>query len=281
MVYRIRLGEKAASGAPKRLDGKIRITSPNLAVVSEFAKVYGGDAVRWESQYQVKLARTDLPILLLPGDPLSQSWEAWGGESCQRRCDGYEQQNGQDCVCPRDLEARLADKSACRPVTRLTVVVPTVPVLGVGMLTTRSLIAAQQMPSSIEIAMPMLMAGQAVPGVLRVIAKKGAGTAYNFPQLEILGTSHDAINAGNVTPALMVGSTVPADKAEIADLYDIIKALTDDERKELKRDWQLARIPSITSVMSLADLAKANDLLQSISERPKALGAGPTPKETA
>lgn len=283
VTYRIRLGEKdIPNGAPKRLEGKIRITSPNLAIISAFVREYGGEAKTWGKDFEVKLPVTELPILLLPGNPISQWYELWGGSVCQRRCDGYDQQDGEACVCPRDLDARRAAGDSCKPTTRLTVVVPTVEVLGVGMLVTHSWIAAETMPSAVDLAAPMLADGQAVPAILRVIQKTGAGKRYAFPQLEIIGISQTALEGGAAPAplALTSGSTVPATKDQVADLFDAIKALDKDSKVALREGWTAARLPSITSTLSLADLARAWDLVQLEIERPRALAAGPSTPTT-
>ena len=270
VTYRIRLGEMV-NGAPKRLDGRIRITSPNLAVVSAFVDVYGGATHRWQNQYGTYLARADLPILLIPPDPLSQSYEYWQGGVCQRRCDGFEQSSGDECVCPFGLEAKNGDTD-CRPTTRLAVVCPEVRVLGVGMLVTHSRIAAKSLPAAIETITPALAQGLVVPAVLRIVSKKAAGKWYSYPQVEPVGLSHFGLSAGETPLALSAASTTPASKEQVADVYDRIKALDEDRQAILRKRWTDEHLPNLRSVISVADIVTVEKAIDEVERQPKAIG---------
>ena len=190
-LYRIRLGEKSG-GAPTSLVDSIRVTSPSVEVIKAFTSVYGGRPRKWSdaNQFQATLPITRLPIMLLPGQNLSQYMEHWKGSVCDRRCDGFrmEKFNGAPsediCACGPD---RPVDRRLCKPVTRLTVACPEVDLVGVGLLTTRSAIAVGEMEGQLSLAQPVLDAGRAVRGILKVDRLVGANKAFNVPRIELVG----------------------------------------------------------------------------------------------
>src|SRR5687767_8046003 len=124
-VFRIRIGDKDPKGNPRKLTDSIRVTSPNRAVVDAFVAVFGGETQPWEQQWQAYLPTTALPVMVLPGQSISQWWELYRGNVCERRCDGeVETLSGKACMCPADLTFRINDKTACNPMTRVNVVCP-------------------------------------------------------------------------------------------------------------------------------------------------------------
>lgn len=208
-VFRIRLGEKGSKGEPRKLTDSIRITSPNRSVVQAFADVFGGDVRDWDGQFEVYLPTTELPIMVLPGQSVSQWWEMYRKSVCERRCDGVtETLSGQACMCPADITDRMAAKGACRPMTRLNVVCPDVAVVGAGSLVTHSMIAAETLPQSIAVAEAALARGLMVPAVLRVVEHKGK-THYIVPQLEIVGMSLTQLTTGEVPAPRAVAAPEP------------------------------------------------------------------------
>jgi len=192
--FRLRLGhqqpDRNGQLRPARLTDAMRITSAGREIVEAFAVQYGGEVVPWGDQWQAYLPITELPIMLLPGQALSQWWEHWGSSVISRRCDGVtEQVTGRPCVCPSDVAARMASKDACRPTTRLHIVCPEVAVMGVGMMVSHGLIAAQTLPSAVEMAEVALSRGIRLPAVLRVIEHVGADRRYVVPRIDLVGTS--------------------------------------------------------------------------------------------
>lgn len=181
-LFRIRLGHKDGNH-PAKLNGEIRVTSPNRGVVQAFSEVYGGRAKKWEKQHEVYLPITRLPILLLPGQTLDQTMELWAGATRQRCCDGETMCAGGACQCAS--EAKLV----CKPTSRLTVACPEVPVVGVGKLVTHSAIAVGELAASLDLIGPMLDAGKPVRAVLRIDQLVSPGKQYAVPRLEIEGLS--------------------------------------------------------------------------------------------
>ena len=200
-LYRIRLGEKSGD-YPTSFVKEMRVTSGNEDVVKAFADVYGGRPRRWSdgNGYQVKLPINRLPIILLPGQNLSQHMEHWKGSVCDRRCDGFTMSKkdgapaSTPCMCGPD---RAIDNRQCKPVTRLTVACPEVPVVGVGLLTTRSVIAAGEMEGQLSLAQPVLDQGTAVRAILRLDRLAGANKAYSVPRLELVGLTFGELAEAN------------------------------------------------------------------------------------
>lgn len=200
-VYRIRLGDKDEKGHPRKLTDAVRITSPGRNIVEAFTDVYGGTVTEWEREWQAYLPTDHLRIFMLPGQSLTQYWERYKGAVCERRCDGYNEiKGGGPCLCPADIDARIADKTACAPMTRINVLCPDVAVVGSGALVTHSMIAAETLPQSIAIAEAALSRGLMVPAVLRIIEHRGR-TQFIFPQLEIVGMSLNELTSETATSA--------------------------------------------------------------------------------
>lgn len=210
-VFRIRLGDKDDRGNMRKLTDAIRITSPNRSVVQAFADVFGGDVSEWEQQWQVYVPTTELPVLVLPGQSITQWWEQYRGSVCERRCDGYtETLSGSACKCPAEITERLATKNACRPMTRINVVCPDVEVVGAGSLVTHGMIAAETLPQAVAIAEGALSRGLMVPAVLRVVQHIGKAKQYIVPQLEIFGISLNELTTGEVArPAAVAAAPEP------------------------------------------------------------------------
>lgn len=209
-VFRIRLGDRQ-NGQMRKLTDAIRITSPNAAVVKAFTDVFGGDVRDWEGQFEAYLPTTELPIMVLPGQSITQWWEKYRKSVCERRCDGEtETLSGKACVCPADITERMASKDGCRPMTRVNVVCPDVAVVGAGSLVTHGLVAAETLPQSIAVAEAALARGLMVPAVLRVVEHKGK-THYIVPQIEIVGMSLTQLTTGEVPTRQL--ESVPEPKA--------------------------------------------------------------------
>jgi hypothetical protein len=215
-VFRLRLGEKGRNGAPVKLTDAIRVTSHSRAVVDAFVAVYGGETKPWDGQWEAKLPTTELPIMVLPGQSISQWWEQYRGSVCERRCDGVtESLSGNPCVCPADITERMADKNACRPMTRVNVLCPDVDVVGAGSLVTHGMVAAETLPQAVAVAEAALSRGLMVPGVLRIVEHKGK-RHYVVPQIEIVGVSLAALTTGEVPqrPVLAASATAAVSAPE-------------------------------------------------------------------
>lgn len=150
---RIRMGEKATKTVEK--DGKKRqvtypvkrstwrFTSQSPDLLAVMAERYGGEVERWEDApgegtfYQVGTEANAIDVLI-PVDHHSLScwYEFWTADGCTRRCDSETNIiDDSPCVCPKDIAARMEAASgpkptACKPTTRLNVLLPDIPDLG-------------------------------------------------------------------------------------------------------------------------------------------------------
>jgi len=271
ILYKVRAGDqrpdKNGKLRPARLDGQLRVTSETPEIVDAFAEAYGGERTPWEGAWQVYLPVSALPVVLLPGQALSQWWEVWDSGGCLRRCDGVTETLSQaPCSCPSSVSVRMGTPDACRPTTRLSVVCPDVALLGAGMLVSHGLIAAETLPQAVGIAEQMLSRGQHVPATLRMVTHRGRRT-YVVPQLEIVGVSLASLPTGEVPqglpapnrPQIAAASLPeplsalsvapeppdPAHLERVAIIRAAIGALTEDQRADMRRRWTQANIPPL------------------------------------
>lgn len=208
-LFRIRLGKRNGN-VPTRLVNEIRVTSPNRKVVNAFAEVYGGRPKKWPEgrgggQHEVFLPVSRLPITFIGGQTLDQHMEMWKGSTCARRCDSVTMSDGSPCACGPDKPIAERD---CKPVSRLTVACPDVPVAGVGLLTTRSEIAAAELSGVLSIIKPALTAGHSVDAILRIDQMTGVDRQYAVPRIELDGVSFQDLALAAATP-LTLGSGAP------------------------------------------------------------------------
>jgi hypothetical protein len=186
-VGRIRMGKRAENGAPTKLE-TFRITSRDQSRLTEIAGVYGGDVVPWaerEGEFEVITATDELPILLLPGQALSQWYELWSAGGCQRRCDGENDViSDGPCVCSTERGDRN-----CKPTTRLSVMLPEIPGLGVWRLESHGYYAAVELSATAGMLEQATAQGQVFPARLRIDqraqVKEGKTTRYAVPVIDI------------------------------------------------------------------------------------------------
>jgi hypothetical protein len=150
-IGRIRTGEKTDRGLPKRLD-HFRLTSQSQAAIARAAELYGGEPTVWSDApdpgtYELRTETAALPIVIPTSlETVSQWYELWeSGVEAVRRCDGVtEQISGSPCFC-------TAGERECSPKTRVSVMLPDLPGLGVWRLDSGGYIAAASIPSTIEL----------------------------------------------------------------------------------------------------------------------------------
>lgn len=163
---RIRLGEKrttkSGKSAPAKLD-RLRFTSPDRVVIDALAARYGGTTNPWEGQWETISATREIPVVLIPAAMgFSQWYEDWTGAVCQRRCDGV-QDHVRDCPCDCDPDARK-----CKTTTRLSVILPDLPGLGVWRLETHGYNASVEIAAAVEMVELAASAGSMIPARLRL-----------------------------------------------------------------------------------------------------------------
>lgn len=145
-VGRIRLGRKMGNKLEKLTT--FRFTSFDRRSVQAAADLWGGVVVECttpdlEGQFEVVTNAAEIPIMASPMDP-TQYMELWSGGGCQRRCDGQtELISGKPCMCDAGAEE-------CKPTTRLPVILPDLPGLGVWRLESHGIHAAAELIQSFE-----------------------------------------------------------------------------------------------------------------------------------
>lgn len=262
---RIRLGVKTES-AMKSID-TFRFTSQDRQSIEQVAAIYGGTVSPWSDpkavgdQWQVITESNELRIAL-PPDPLGGTpiYELWGGGGCERRCDGEGCERHVQGLDGIDVEAGpciCANKGVleCKPITRLTVLLPEVRFLGVWRLDTKSMNAAQELPGMVELIQTLQSRG-IQRAILRVERREQriAGRTNKFV-VPVLGldSSVEELAAGSaalgeVAPApaevraITVGSDDEIVDAELVDdeteaLKDRLNALSGDARKRFRESF--------------------------------------------
>lgn len=205
-IGRIRLGARSEKGAPTKLD-RFRLTSKSREALEAAAVIYGGKVVAWNSPdgdaFELLTETNVLDVTIPSGNSLTQWYEMWSGAGCQRRCDGQtETINNTPCRCPADQSQRseLSSKGqACRPTTRLSVILPRVKNLGVWRLESHGYNTAIEMAGIADLLQQVSASDRYLPASLRLeqrSSKKGGKTSrYAVPVLEVGATIQEAIAA--------------------------------------------------------------------------------------
>ena len=221
---RIRLGVKVPTGRngksrPEKLS-TFRFTSGSQHSIEAIAALFGGEARPWADaptpgQWEVVTEATSIPVAVPPGDAaVSQWYEMWGGGGCLRRCDSQlEQISGGNCLCPADQADRddLAARNppaACKPVTRLSLIIPDAPGLGTWRLDSHGWNAAHELGGVAEFLAAVRERGVIVPARLRLEQRKtvrdGKTSRYVVPMLEVIATLREltTMTAGDIRTSL-------------------------------------------------------------------------------
>lgn len=170
---RIRLGKKAETKAGKEYPVKLeewRLTSGSQALLEAAAVLYGGTVQPWEDApdegyFELFTTSRELRVLI-PRTlrTVSQAYERWQGGTCERRCDGTtEQITDGPCVCPSIANP----KERCEPMTRISLMLPDLPGIGVWRLDTGGWHAATTIPATIEL-LKQLSTQPWIPAILRL-----------------------------------------------------------------------------------------------------------------
>lgn len=238
---RIRLGAKVPTKNGGSRPGKLttfRFTSGNRLAIAGIADLFGGDARPWDGaptpgQWEVITEADVIPVAVPPGDAaLSQWYELWGGGGCLRRCDSdVEQISGGPCLCPKIQEQRdaLAAKGeACKPTTRLSLIIPDAPGLGTWRLDSHGWNAANELGGVAEILAAIRERGVIVPANLRLeqrtTKRNGQTSHYVVPMLDVLPTMREltTLQPGDIRsslppapPALRAIGGAPAERPKV------------------------------------------------------------------
>lgn len=182
---------------PKKL-ATFRLTSPDRNRIAAAADLYGGTVAEWQApsgkQWEVVTDTDSIPVIVPPtAMAFSQAFEQWAGGGCQVRCDGqWDSIADKPCHCD-------PDDRACKPHTRLSVMLRDVSGLGVWRIDTSGYYAAVELAGAVEvIGMVAQAGGGLLPASLRLeqrsVKRPGEGRRdFAVPVLDI-----------EVTPAQLV-----------------------------------------------------------------------------
>lgn len=237
---RIRTGKTEPTGRRNKRGEEImrpvklatfRITSPWKHLIEAAADAFGGEPQPWDNEgtqeWQVFTTSADeagialLPVLVPPGEILDQWYELWSGGGCVKRCDGIRQTlKDAGCTCPKDPAERQEKASkgeACKPTTRLRVMLPQIPDLGTWRIESHGFYAATELGQAAGLVELATRRGAIIPADLRLVAREGARRPgevrkkFFVPALSFRGTLGDTLDAlgmleaGQDLPAMLSG----------------------------------------------------------------------------
>lgn len=222
-IGRLRMGQKVGTGKfnkdgtekmrPVRRD-TWRITTPSRYEAEAIAARFGGEVRPWEREFEVDTDVAELPVTVPPRDQVvSQNYEMWSAGGCLRRCNSqHEQISNGPCLCPhaedptneeevttaaleRSRLASLNPPRACKPITRISVMIPDLPGLGVFRLDTGSYYAAAEIGDAAALMQMARDKGVFLPAILRIEQRtrvaNGQTKKFPVPVLEVLATFRD------------------------------------------------------------------------------------------
>lgn len=213
---RIRIGQQVPRSddptkmRPARLD-TFRITTQSRVAADAIAELYGGTVRDWNNEFEVITGQSAIGVTVPPRDQVVSQWyEMWSAGGCSRRCDSQiERISGKPCLCPHaddptDLaqveaaakeRARLASlkvPQACKAITRISVMLPDLPGLGVFRLDTHSYYAAVEIGDAAALMQAARDQGVFLPAVLRIEHRQrvanGRTKKFPVPVLEVMAT---------------------------------------------------------------------------------------------
>lgn len=243
----IRLGAKTDKGLPKRLS-TFRLTSASKFLLDSAAALYGGEVREWvgapnEGTWELFTTTSELDIAIprrfssrdgSPTAAYSQYYEMWSGGGCQRRCDGVTELLT-DAPCACIAEGCEPDERACDIMTRIEVMLPRVPHLGIWLLTTSGWNAAATLPGTLDLLFSATQTSPIVPAILRIEprVRKVAGETHRFvvPVIDLPNFRlQDLIDASAAAPPLqLVAPSEPPSEPPIVDAQTdvVVDAQTD------------------------------------------------------
>jgi len=215
--------------------------------------MWGGTVEKWQpqgagaQQYRVITKAESIEALLPPGDPLSQYNEMWNKGGCMRRCDGQtEQITRRPCLCSAQYgeEWYLQPKGVvCAATSRLNVILPDLPDVGVWRAETHSFYAANEWGGTLDMVLSGTNGKGLVPVSLRIEPRQRVanGLTKHFPVVvvEIRGVTPRQALTGPLPTAVALDPTGSHPKALEAPKPDYIAeaegALTAEDVRDVWR----------------------------------------------
>jgi hypothetical protein len=223
---RLRIGvkeEKTVNGKKITFPKKIttfRFTSHDKLSIEVAAKAYGGKVQQCDDksspelkgQWEVVTDASELPFYPSPVPP-SQYMELWSGGGCIRRCDGCKELlTDSDCLCD-------SDSPECKPTTRLSLILPDIPDIGVWRIESHGWNAAVELIQTFEWIRNIVGSGRIIEARLaleeRTGKKDGKTTRFIVPVIRVSQTPRELL-AGLGSQALEPGATsLPAGSPQL------------------------------------------------------------------
>lgn len=305
---RIRMGAKVRTEAGKVVPSRLetwRLTSPVRELLEAATALYGGDVNRWDDappgvgeQWELFTEAASLDVIIPPTDmAFSQWYELWTAAGIKRRCDGFENiVSGGQCECPADPDERRAlanDAKACKPTTRLFVIMPRLPDMGIWHFESHGFYAAVELAGSVEVLRHASAVSGLIPANLRIEQRttKSDGKTQNFsvPVLELPTLTPHTLMTGEIreltasvpaVPPLAAGTdaqpgpTTPSGPAGPPSsgqaTWARYEALNDLQRSHVRHAGMQAGLPALPRAIhdnNLEALVEYDDLIETASEK--------------
>lgn len=245
-------------GRPRPVKSKTWVISSHAEhYVTAAAEAWGGTVEQWQPQgagspqFRVITEAQQIDALLPPGDPLSQCNEMWNKGGCMRRCDGQtEQLTRQPCLCARQFGEDWHEQpkgTVCAATTRLNVMLPDMPDLGVWRAETHSFYAANEMAGTVDMVLSGTGGKGLIPVTLRIEPRSrvAGGTTKHFPVVvvEVRGITPRQALSGPLSTALALDPSgsraIAALEAARPDYLALAEAALSSE--DVRDVWRQAR----------------------------------------
>lgn len=264
VIGRIRTGYKNAKGEPVKSKTLIFTTANRLAA-AQIAEAFGGQVREWAvraGEYIVTTERAAVDVVVSPrGEPVTQWYEMWTAAGCARRCDSkVDQISGGPCKCPADpaKRAELASRrkpEACKPRTRISVILPDVSGMGVWVLATGSDQAACEVMDAGDLLAMARDQGILLPATLRLEQRETRivgqpAKQYGVPVLEPHNTFRE-IASGELSNATLMAQLPPAPAQRLA----LTAGLTETATPQVDRSEPVAPPPTAQQLADRAQVA--------------------------
>lgn len=270
------------------------LTSHSEHYIEAAAEAFGGRPEKWQplgvgaAQWRVITEQVAIDAIMPPGDPLSQTNELWSGGGCQRRCDGItEQMTDSPCLCLAQHGENWHEQpkgKVCSATTRLNVILPDMPDVGIYRVETHSFYAANEIAATVDLIRNATGGNAAVPIRLRIEQRQRVanGQTKKFPVVvvelrgatagQILGGQIPGITAG-AQAAISAGSRAAIEAASaLVDWTDLVDgASTREELLAIREQAKAAGANGETIDQLLAQRAEALGL----NAKPQASTADP------
>jgi hypothetical protein len=301
---RIRIGRSVDTGRKDRSGNAIRrpvklntflFTTASQRQAEAVAGLYGGTVQPWERRsghYEVATPVNVIGVTIPPRDEVISQWyEMWSKGGAARRCDSQiEKLSGKPCLCPHAINpddpdevdaaarerarlAKMMPPQACRLITRMSLMLPDLPGIGVWRVDTHSFYAAGAVLDSAETMTLFRERGMFLPAELRVEEHEevSQGQTKKYPQIALdLLDSFRALATGAVERGGIVAQLPPAPTTVKAIEAAPAPAVEAPQAKPVRAEQvtaqgladQAAKATTRAEIEDLATLASGEELLE-------------------